>query len=184
MTNSTTVLTAIGTFILGALVAFGADRYVFKTTDQRDKMETIAAFQGWRLTCPPRTVKSANCIMQQALARKGTGTILAELNIAPDKNKTDVMTVIAPLGVFVLPGVKVSAGNSGEKIVPYKTCVQMGCVATLPIDAGLAAAMSRSRNIQVTVAADGKAVPINFSLNGYRDALAARAVDMAARSKQ
>jgi hypothetical protein len=26
-------------------------------------------------------------------------------------------------------------------------------------------------------------VPLNFSLNGYRDALAARAVDMAARSK-
>jgi len=184
MTNSTTVLTAIGTFILGAVVALGADHFVFKTKDQRDGMETIAAFQGWRLTCPPRTAKAGNCIMQQALARKGTGTILAELNISPDKNKTDVMTVIAPLGVFILPGIKVSAGNSGEKSAPYKTCLQMGCVATLPIDASLAAAMSRSSSIQVTVAADGKAVPINFSLNGYRDALAARAVDMAARSKQ
>jgi hypothetical protein len=37
--------------------------------------------------------------------------------------------------------------------------------------------------MQVTVVADGKPVPLSFSLDGYRDALAARAVDMAARSK-
>ena len=183
MTNSTTVLTAIGTFILGALVALGADHFVFKAKDQRDNMETIAGFQGWRLTCPPRTTKSGNCVLQQALARKGTGTILAELNIAPNKDKADVLTIVAPLGVFVLPGVKVSAGTSGEKAA-YKTCLQMGCVATLPIDAGLATAMSQAAGIQVTVVADGKPVPLNFSLTGYRDALAARAVDMAARSKQ
>lgn len=184
MTNSTTVLTAIGTFILGALVALGADHFVFKAKDQRDNMQTVAGFQGWRLTCPPRTTKDANCVMQQALARKGTGTILAELNIAPNKDKGDVLTVIAPLGVFILPGVKVSAGNSGEKPAAFKTCLQMGCVATLPIDAGLATAMSQSNGIQVTVVADGKPVPLSFPLNGYREALAARAVDMAARTKQ
>jgi invasion protein IalB len=183
MTNSTTVLTAIGTFILGALVALGADHYVFMAKDQRDNMETIAGFQGWRLTCPPRTTKGASCVLQQALARKGTGQVLAELNIAPNKDKADVLTVIAPLGVFILPGIKVSAGNSGEKTAAYKTCVQMGCVASLPIDSGLATAMSQSKGMQVTVVADGKPVPLSFSLDGYRDALAARAVDMAARSK-
>jgi invasion protein IalB len=184
MTNSTTVLTAIGAFILGALVALGADHFVFKPKDQRDSMQTVAGFQGWRLTCPPRTTKDANCVMQQALARKGTGTILAELNIAPNKDKADVLTVIAPLGVFILPGIKVSAGNSGEKPAQFKTCLQMGCIATLPIDAGLATAMSQATGIQVTVVADGKPVPLSFPLNGYRDALAARAVDMAARTKQ
>ena len=183
MTNST-VLTAIGAFILGALVALGADHFVFKAKDPRDNMETIAGFQGWRLTCPPRTTKGANCVMQQGLARKGTGQVLAELNIAPNKDKGDMLTVVAPLGVFILPGIKVSAGNSGEKTAPFKTCLQMGCVASLPIDAGLATAMSQAKGIQVTVVADGKPVPLNFSLTGYRDALAARAVDVAARSKQ
>ena len=183
MTNSTTVLTAIGTFILGALVAFGADHFVFKAKDQRDSMETIAGFQGWRLTCPPRTTKGGNCVMQQGLARKGTGQVLAELNIAPNKDKADVLTVVAPLGVFILPGVQVSAGTSGMKSAPYKTCLQMGCIATLPIDSSLATAMTKASGIQVTVVADGKAWPLSFSLNGYREALAARAVDMAARSK-
>jgi invasion protein IalB len=182
MTN-TTVLTAIGTFILGVLVALGADHFVFKAKDQRDTMETIARFQGWRLTCPPRTTKAGNCVLQQGLARKGTGQVLAELNIAPTKDKGDMLTVVAPLGVFILPGVKVSAGSSGEKSAAYKTCVQVGCIASLPIDAGLATAMSQASGVQVTVVADGKPVPLNFPLAGYRDAIAARAVDMAARSK-
>jgi len=183
MTNSTTVLTAIGTFILGVLVALGADHFAFKAKDQRDNMETIAGFQGWRLTCPPRTTKAVNCVLQQGLARKGSGQILAELSIAPNKDKGDVLTVVAPLGVFILPGVKVSAGNSGEKTAAFKTCVQMGCVASLPIDAGLATGMSQGTGVRVTVVAEGKPFPLNFSLTGYRDAMAARAVDMAARSK-
>lgn len=182
MTNST-VFTGIVAFILGALVAFGAEQYVFKPKDQRDNMETVGAFQGWRVTCTPRTTKAGGCVMQQALARKGTNAILAELNIAQNKDKADVLTVIAPLGVFVLPGVKVSAGNSGEKSAAFKTCVQMGCVASLPIDSGLASAMSQSSALQVTVVADGKPVPLNFSLTGYRDALAARAADTAARKQ-
>jgi invasion protein IalB len=180
MTNST-VLTAIGTFILGALVAFGADRYLINSKDQRDSMETVGGFQGWRLTCPPRTVKGGNCLLQQGLARKGSGAVLAQVTVAPDKNKSDVMTVVAPLGVFVLPGVKVSAGDNVTKTAAYKTCLQMGCVASLPIDSALAAAMSKNAGLVVTVVAEGKPVPLNFSLAGYRDALTARAADMAAR---
>ena len=183
MSNSTTVLTAIGTFILGAAVMFGADHFVLKNKDQRDAMETIGGFQGWRLTCPPRTMKGANCVLQQALARKGTGTILAQLNVAQDKDKKDVLTVVAPLGVFVLPGIKVSAGNGAEKTAAYKTCLQMGCVATIPIDAGFASAMAKSAGLVVTVVAEGKPVPLNFSLTGYNDALAARAADLAARKQ-
>lgn len=183
MTNSTTVLAAIGAFILGVLVGLGAD-FALKGKDQRDAMETIGGFQGWRLTCPPRTTKDGSCILQQALARKGTGTILAQLTVAPDKDKKDVLTVVAPLGVFILPGIKVSVGSGVEKTAAYKTCVQMGCVAAVPIDESLAAAMSKNAGIQVTVVADGKPVPLNFSLAGYREALAARAVDMAARKQQ
>jgi invasion protein IalB len=85
------------------------------------------------------------------------------------------------LGVFVLPGVKVSAGDSVTKTAAYKTCLQMGCVASLPIDSALAAAMSKNAGLVVTVVAEGKPVPLNFSLAGYRDALTARAADMAAR---
>jgi len=182
MTQTNTALVAIGSFVLGAAVALGAQHFVFNKKDQRDDMQTVAAFQGWRLSCPPRTLKTGYCVLNQGLARKGTNQALAELNIAP-KDKTDVLTVVAPLGVFILPGVKVSAGSSAPKTISYKTCLQIGCVATMPIDGGLATAMSKSDTMQIIVVADGKPVPLNFPLAGFRDALAARAIDMAARSK-
>jgi invasion protein IalB len=181
MTQTNTVLLAIGTFILGAVVALGGQHLLSNKKDPRDNMQTVAAFQGWRLSCPPRTEKAGFCVMQQALARKGSNTILAELNVVP-KDKTDMLTIVAPLGVFILPGIKVAAGSSA-KTIAYKTCLQMGCIASTPIDSGLATAMSKSQSMQITVVADGKPASLNFSLAGYSDALAARAIDMAARSK-
>ena len=181
MTTTSTVFTAIGAFVLGAAVALGAEHFAFKPTDQRDAMSTIGGFQGWRLSCPPRTDKSSGCIMTQALARRSDQRPLAEISIAADKNKTDTLTIVAPLGVFLLPGAKVSVG-SATKTVSYKTCLPGGCVATLPIDQSLADAMNKNASIQVAVGTgEGKAVPLNFSLAGFRDAMAARAVDLAAR---
>jgi len=181
MTTTTTVFTALGAFVLGAAVTLGAQQFVFKAKDQRDAMSTIGGFQGWRLSCPPRTDKSGACVLTQALARRQGGAVLAELNISADKNKTDQLTVVAPLGIFLLPGVKVSVG-SATKTVSYKTCLPGGCVATLPIDRSLADAMTKNADIQVSVGTgDGKTVPLNFPLAGFSDAMAARAVDLAAR---
>jgi invasion protein IalB len=183
MTNSTTILYAIAAFVLGALVALGGEHLLFKQKDQRDAMATIAAFQDWRLSCPPRTTKTASCMMQSAIMQKGTSNVVAELNVAPkDKDQSDTLTIVTPLGVVLLAGVKLQIGSGNSKVVQFKTCLQMGCVATLPVDGGLADALSKNDGGVITImTADGKSVPLNFSLHGYRDAVAARAVDMAAR---
>jgi invasion protein IalB len=181
MTKSMTALYAFVAFVLGVLVALGAQHFLFKSKDQRDAMETVGAFEGWRLNCPPRTMKTGVCIMQQALGRRDSNAVVAELNIVP-KDKTDMLTVVAPLGVFVVPGIKINVG-SNEKTVPFKTCLPGGCVATLPVDSDMATALSQNTGLVVTVmTTDGKSVPLSFSLQGYREALAARAVDMAARN--
>jgi invasion protein IalB len=185
MTKSMMALYAFLAFVLGALAAFGAQHFLFPQKDQRDAMATVGAFQGWRLNCPPRTTKDGVCVMQQALARKGSSQIVAEINVAPKdkKDSPDQLTVVAPLGVFVIPGIKLTIGSAPDKTVAYKTCLPAGCIATTPIDAGMASALSQNTgNLVITVmSADGKSVPLNFSLQGYREALAARAVDMAAR---
>jgi invasion protein IalB len=186
MTKSMTALYAFVAFVLGAIAALGAQHFLFQQKDQRDAMATVGAFQGWRLNCPPRTTKDGVCVLQQALARKGSNQVVAEVNVAPKDTKsidTDMLTVVAPLGVFVIPGVKINAGSGPDKTVNYKTCLPAGCVATTPIDAGMASALSQNTgNLVITVmTADGKSVPLNFSLQGYREALAARAIDMAAR---
>ncbi len=186
MTKTTMLLSAAGLFILGALVAIGGEHLLFKQKDPRDNMATIASLQDWRLSCPPRTTKTGTCILQQFIAQKGTNSVVAELTVA-QKGKSDMLTVVVPLGVFIPPGLKFTVGKGEPKSIAFKTCLQtdvpiLGCIATAPIDAGLAAAMSQNSGGQITVVTgEGKTVPLNFSLHGYREALAARAVDIAAR---
>jgi len=124
MTKSMTALYAFLAFVLGALVAFGAQHFLFPQKDQRDAMATVGAFQGWRLNCPPRTTKDGICVLQQALARKGSNQVVAEINVAPKDQKslnTDMQTVVAPLGVFDIPGIKVTVGSGPDKTIAYKT---------------------------------------------------------------
>jgi invasion protein IalB len=182
MTKTTMALSAIGIFVLGVLVTLGAERFVLKQKDPRDSMTTIATLDDWRLTCPPRTSKKGFCVMQSTIAQPGTTNVVAELSVAP-RNNSDVLTVLAPLGVYIPQGVKVIVGSGEAKTLPFTTCVQLGCVASLPIDSNLAAELSQSPGGRITLASgDGKLLPLHFSLRGYRDALAARAVDTAARS--
>ena len=182
MTKTIMALSAVGIFVAGALASYGTDHFVIKHKDPRDDMTTIATLSDWRLTCPPRTSKKGFCVMQSTAMQSGTTNVMGELSIAP-RNNSDVLTVLAPLGVFIPQGVKVSVGSVQPKTVAFTTCVQLGCVASLPIDSALAAALSQSNGGHVTVTSgDGKPLSLNFSLRGYHDALAARAVDAAARS--
>lgn len=185
MTKEMMALYAAGAFILGAVVALGGEHLLFAKSDPRDAMQTIDTLQDWRLTCPPRTDKKGVCVMQSPIYQPGSSTVIAELTVAPKNRadaKSDELTVVTPLGVIVPPGLRLTVGNGQPKTVSYKTCVQIGCIASLPIDSGIASALSQNSSGQITViAGDAKPVALNFSLRGYRDALAARAVDMAAR---
>jgi invasion protein IalB len=181
MTNTNTLLAAAGAFVLGVLIALGADHFVLGHKDQRDAMASIGNFKDWRLSCPPRTEKKSGCVMQTMITQKGTTQAISEINIVK-KDDTDQLTVVAPLGVVVLAGVKLDIGSAPEKTIAFKTCIQMGCIATTPIDGPLASALSSADTGQIALMTmDGKSVPLTFSLHGYRDAFAARAVDTAAR---
>jgi invasion protein IalB len=181
MTKTTVALYAIGSFILGALVALGGAHVIWKHQDARDSMQTIASFQDWRMSCPPRTTKKAVCVLQTAIVQKGTSNVLVELSVVP-KGDTDMLSIVTPLGVLVQSGVALAVGSGAGKPILFKTCIQVGCVAAVPIDASMASALSQNTGGQITVVAgNGKAVALSYSLRGYQDALAARAVDTAAR---
>ena len=85
------------------------------------------------------------------------------------------------LGIFMPPGLRLAIGTV-DKTIPFKTCLQVGCIAAVPMDPTLASALSNNTGGSISVATiDGKTVPLDFSMRGYGDALADRNVDMAAR---
>jgi invasion protein IalB len=181
MTNSNTMLYAAGAFILGVLIALAGEHFLGRQKDQRDDMQTIGSFQDWRMTCSPRTTKKGICIMQHTVVPPGSNSPVAQLTVV-SKDKGDVIQIAAPLGILIPPGLRFTVGSTVTKTAAFDTCVQAGCVAVIPIDDSMAAAMSKSAGGQISIARlDGKVVALNYSLRGYNDAFAARAVDVAAR---
>lgn len=183
MSNSkmTLVLCAIGVFVLGAVVALGGEHLLFKQSDPRDGMQTMRAFQDWRLTCSARTEKSGGCAIQQTIVQRGSGNPLLELTVS-QKGADEMLAVVTPLGVLVPPGIRFAVGSGQPRAAAFKTCMQGGCVATLPLDTALTTAMEQNTTGQiVVVTGEGKQVPLTYSLKGFQDAVAARAVDMKSR---
>lgn len=185
MSNSklTLVLCSIGFFALGAIIAIGAEHLIIKPSDPRDSMQTIKAFQDWRLTCAARTEKKGGCVVQSAVFDRATGTPLIQLTVGKN-GQADTLAIVAPLGVLVPPGLRISMGSGPQRPIAFKTCIQAGCIATLPLDSGLTDAMSTNTDGQIIlVNGVGKAVGMKYSLKGFKDALDARAVDTEARKE-
>lgn len=183
MTRTALAISAIGFLLVGAGVGVGADRLLFPRHDSRDAMETVATMKDWRLTCAPRTQKDGVCIIQSGIVQKGTNNMVAELTIAK-KDKADLLSILVPLGVYVPSGVQLTIGPGGAKTIPFKTCLDIGCIASVPFDSALSQAMSQnSDGVISVVAGNGKSLPLNFSLHGYNDTMSERAVDTAARPK-
>ena len=176
------VLYAIGLFVLGAVVALGGEHLFFKRTDPRDSMRTMEAFQDWQLTCSPRTDKNGGCELATAIFDRATRAPLVRLTVN-QKGADETLAVVTPLGVLIPPGVRLSIGSAQPRLLAFRTCVQGGCVAILPLNSDLTSEMARNTLGKIVVVnAAGKAVALNYSLNGFADAMAARAVDMAART--
>lgn len=182
MAKTMMALYGVGLFVLGAAAALGGERFILGRHDQRDDMTTVAKLQDWQLTCQPRTTKKGACFIQSGIVQKQTNSVIAELSVA-QKDNGDELTVVAPLGVFVPAGATVVVGGISKSLA-FKTCLPppQGCIASLAMDQTLSDAMSHGQGGTLTlVGADGKSVPISFSLHGYDDAMADRTVDMAAR---
>jgi invasion protein IalB len=180
--KTTMAFYAVGLLALGALAALAGEHFVVNAHDPRDAMQTVAKLPGWDwiLTCQERTKKDGKCLLQQSITQQGN--VIAELSVAP-KGKSDVMTIVVPLGLLIPPGIGVAIGSGQPRQVAYLTCTQ-GCIAELPIDDSVAEALAHNTGGKLYVVnGAGNRVPIPFSLHGYGDAMAVRAADTAARSR-
>lgn len=159
-----------GIFIVGALLGWIGRGVLAGPAD----VPTMLVYKDWRLICPARQEKDANCRMTQDIIDSKSGQSIASLVVYKelDKNKkaTTLLAINVPLGVLLEPGVGVKFGND-IKTYAYKTCLEAGCVATVPYDAALEKAIAGTEDAAISVARlDGKAVDLPFSTKGFADA--------------
>ena len=163
---------AIGTgvFIVGALLGWIGRGVLAGPAD----VPTMMVYDDWRLICPARAEKDVNCRISQEITDPKSGQALASLvllkEVDKDKKETTVLAVSVPLNVLLEPGVGLKLGND-LKTYQYKTCLEGGCITTIPYDEALEKMVAGSSDAAITVARlDGKSVQLPFSTKGFAEA--------------
>jgi len=160
-----------GIFIVAALLGWIGRGVLAGPPD----VPSMIVYQDWRLACPARKDKDANCRMTQDVVDSKSGQSVASLVLFKEtakdtKKETTVLAINVPLGVSLEPGVGLKFGND-TKSYAYKTCLEGGCVATVPADEALEKSIAGTDDASITVARlDGKSVQLPFSTKGFADA--------------
>jgi len=157
-------------FIVGALLGW-IGRGILAGPDD---VPTMTVYQDWRLICPARTEKEGSCRITQDIVDSKAGQQIASLvffkQTEKDKKESTVLAVSVPLNILLEPGIGLKFGND-IKTYQYKTCTEGGCVAIIPVDDQLQAALNGTDSASLTVARlDGKAVDLPFSTKGFAKA--------------
>jgi invasion protein IalB len=170
---STTVLAlgGLGLFLLGAVLAAFGTYLLVAGHDFRNKVPTSAFIQDWRLDCPGEKDTKGGCIVQQTVVQKSTNSAVAQLRIVHGA-AADTLVITVPFGVLIPPGLSIAAGTDPAVAVPYKTCDQLGCIAFEVLSPTQRTQLEQNTTGTITiVGADGKAIPLSFSLRGFSDAM-------------
>jgi len=136
---------------------------------------TMMVYDDWRLICPARKDKDANCRMSQDIVDSKAGQSIASLVLLKElskdkKTESTVLAVNVPLNVLLDPGIGLKFGND-NKTYPFKTCLEGGCVAMVPVDDQLEKTIAGTSDAAISVARlDGKTVQLPFSTKGFAEA--------------
>jgi invasion protein IalB len=134
------------------------------------RIQTITAYQDWRTACPAAAPKQAPCEMVLDVLDGKTRNTVARIAVSHD-GANQVLAFTMPFGVALEPGIGLRVGKDPVKVVQYRTCNQIGCIAEMPLDDKLTASLKAATDVQLLFAGlDGKPVGVPVSLKGYADA--------------
>lgn len=121
-------------------------------------------------------VTSCQVVQEMVLHRKGHTVPLVTLAFAKegDKQPGYVLNAVTPLGVLLPPGVSFWADDQSPVTAVLDVCEANGCLALRQPSEGLTAELRDGKQGHAKLSLlNGHTVTVNFSLNGFSDALAA-----------
>ena len=136
----------------------------------------VATYEDWRVACPSADMKDAACELSSDLLDKSqpNGAVLARATITTDKDGKQILGFTLPYGVALEAGMGMRIGKDPVKVIQYRTCNNVGCIATTPFDEALSNSLKNTDDAAILFAGlDGKPVSVPFSFHGYKTSLSA-----------
>jgi invasion protein IalB len=138
------------------------------------KTAAVSNYDDWRVACPSADTKDANCELVGEIIDKNQGSAVARATVTTDKDGKALIGFTLPHGVALEAGMGLVIGKDPVKIIPYRTCNQVGCIATAPFDDKMATSLKAATEGRVMFASlDGKPVGVPLSFKGYSKAYGA-----------
>jgi invasion protein IalB len=107
----------------------------------------------WSLQCG--TLPSGGqrlCQMSQVVNNPKDGKpLLQALVFRPPGDKAAVMRLIAPLGVWLRPGIGFSIDGGSKNNLKYEFCLSAGCIAQIKLSSGLVSALKRGSKARLNI---------------------------------
>ena len=128
----------------------------------------LASYDEWRVTCPAATVKEGSCELSSEIMDKSQPQPVARITITADPQGKHVIGFHMPLGVALEAGMGMTIGKDPVKVIQYRTCNTVGCIAQTPFDDAMASSLKSADDVAVMFAGlDGKPVTYPLSFKGY-----------------
>jgi invasion protein IalB len=133
----------------------------------------------WRVTCVQQGgARLCSALQQQTEKESGQLAVGIELKAMPGDAFEG--TIVLPFGVAVDKPVAFLLDDALTMSQPYRTCLPVGCIVAMKLDARAVAQFSKATTLTLRTAtvAAGQEVTFKISLNGFASALARTAALM------
>jgi len=126
----------------------------------------------WRVVCASQNSQKV-CVASQQLSDKASGQRVLGVELRAATADRFSVTIVMPFGVAVDKPVTIRIDDGTSMTVPFKTCVQVGCVVITTWESPFVAALRKGTALFINaLAADnGRDVAFRVSLNGFGTAL-------------
>lgn len=126
----------------------------------------------WRVVCASQNSQKV-CVSSQQLSDKGSGQRVLGIELKAATADRLTVTIVMPFGVAVDKPVTIRIDDGTPITVPFKTCIQLGCVVTTTWESPFVAALRKGTAlfINALAAENGQDVAFRVSLNGFGNAL-------------
>lgn len=133
-------------------------------------------FGDWVFECVALAAGKTNCALAQTIALQKDNRRIAKFTLGRNQQTSAVtLTVLLPLGIHLPSGVSGMVDQGKPFQFAVQTCIQQGCIATYPVDAGFLKTLQAGQKLGLNFSANGgkQPVSINGSLIGLAEGLKA-----------
>lgn len=157
-------------FYLCAAIGLGVSNLSFAQSDISKTVTTVMKFGDWRVQCQQIDSAEESCVMGSSLVDEKSGQEIVQANFAKNENGT-LMTLILPLGVHLIPGVKIDVVDGQSEAFPISFCTREGCFVNQLVSKELVDSLRKKESATLTFASTAtQLVALPFSIMGFLDA--------------